>query len=152
MTVSSHELEKKIYDEFSDVLDWHYNNRKKDSVVIIFNDGSEAVYTVDKIMKDEVNKTKESCGKKKSNIFESLTEQDIEDLSEMSLTESEIQDILSLFELISEENKDRAFAIIKKIFKNKKLVPDTETSENFNKKSHRLSTSERYTRTLLGDK
>lgn len=114
MTVSSHELEKKIYDEFSDVLDWHYNNRKKDSVVIIFNDGSEAVYTVDKIMKDEVNKTKESCGKKKSNIFESLTEQDIEDLSEMSLTESEIQDILSLFELISEENKDRAFAIIKK--------------------------------------
>lgn len=151
MTVSSQDLEKKIYDEFSNVLDWHYNNRKKDSVVLIFDDGSEAVYTVDKIMNDKVNEkaAKKTCENKKSNIFEALTEQDIEDLSEFSLTEAELQHILSLFEIISEENKDKAFAIIKDLFKGKKLVPDEDQKAEESKKH--TSVSERYTKKLLGD-
>lgn len=110
-------LNKEIHDKFSDVLDWRYNNRNRDSVVIQFKDGSEAVYDVDKIMK------KESITKdEKVSVMEALTEQDIEELSKFSLTDEEIAHILSLFELISDENKDKAFGIIKVLFEGKKLV------------------------------
>lgn len=140
-------LNKKIHDNFSDVLDWRYNNRNRDSVVIQFKDGSEAVYDVDKIMK------KESITKdEKVSVMEALTEQDIEELSKLSLTDEEIAHILSLFELISDENKDKAFGIIKVLFEGKKLVPDEDKIEESIVTKKRTSVSERYTRMLLGDK
>lgn len=158
MAVNDKELEKKIQDEFRSVLNWRYNNRNKDSVVITFKDGSQAVYTVDKILKGEVDDKKKSEKQRPvkyhkqsesvNTTFEALTEDDIETLSKFDLTEDEIQHILSLFELISEENKDRTFSIIKSLFQGKTLVPDKTETEKPNKKS---SVSERYTAKLLGD-
>lgn len=140
-------LNKEIHDKFSDVLNWRYNNRNRDSVVIQFKDGSEVVYDVDKIMK------KESITKdEKVSVMEALTEQDIEELSKFSLTDEEIAHILSLFELISDENKDKAFGIIKVLFEGKKLVPDEDKIEESIVTKKRTSVSERYTRMLLGDK
>ena len=86
----------------------------------------------------------------KVSIMESLTEDDIVELSKFSLTEDEISHIVSLFELISEENKDKAFDIIKSLFEGKKLVTDEnnkEIEENL-KNSAEVSS---YTRKLLGD-
>ena len=87
---------------------------------------------------------------KKVNVMEALTEEDIEELSKFSFTDEELAHILSLFELISDENKDKAFGIIKALFEGKKLVDDTEKSENV--KQTRNTISERYTRILLGNR
>lgn len=89
---------------------------------------------------------------KKVSVMEALTEQDIEELSKFSLTDEEIAHILSLFELISDENKDKAFSIIKVLFEGKKLVPDEDKIEESIVTKKRTSVSERYTRMLLGDK
>lgn len=92
---------------------------------------------------------------KKTNIFESLDETDIEVLSTFDLTEEETAHILSLFELISDENKDKAFAIVKSLFEGKKLVPsedeEVEAEEGLNA-TRKYTISEGYTRMLLGDK
>lgn len=87
----------------------------------------------------------------KVSIMESLTEDDIVELSKFSLTEDEISHIVSLFELISEENKDKAFDIIKSLFEGKKLVTDEsneEIEENLENSAAEVSS---YTRKLLGD-
>lgn len=76
-------------------------------------------------------------------VFESLTDDDVEKLSKYSLTEEELSYVLSLLELIGDDNKAKAFDLINALFSNKKLVPDD--SEDKVKKS------ERYTRRLLGD-
>lgn len=89
---------------------------------------------------------------KKVNVMEVLTEQDIEEISKLSLTDEEIAHILSLFELISDENKDKAFETIKALFEGKKLVPDEDKVEESVVTKKRTSISERYTRMLLGDK
>lgn len=90
---------------------------------------------------------------KKVSVMESLTEKDIEELSEMSFTEDELSHILSLFELISDENKDKAFGIIKSLFEGKKLVSDEEkVEEKVNRCAKKNTISERYTKILLGDK
>lgn len=86
----------------------------------------------------------------KVSIMESLTEDDIVELSKFSLTEDEISHIVSLFELISEENKDKAFDIIKSLFEGKKLVTDESNKEiEENLKNSAVVSS--YTRKLLGD-
>lgn len=94
------------------------------------------------------------AGNKKVNVFESLDETDIEVLGTFDLTEDETAHILSLFELISDENKDKAFSIIKALFEGKKLVPSEEAEEVEESvaitKKHTISES--YTRMLLGDK
>lgn len=140
------DLDKVIHERFKNVLNWRYNNADRTSVVITFTDGSEAVYTVDKILDNKVNE--------KKNVMEALTEDDITVLSDFDLTETEISHILSLFELISDENKDKAFNIIKSLFEGKKLVDsDKETvEEKMNVRKKRNSVSERYVRTLLGGK
>lgn len=89
---------------------------------------------------------------KKVNVMEALTEQDIEEISKLSLTDEEIAHILSLFELISDENKNKAFETIKALFEGKKLVPDEDKVEESVVTKKRTSISERYTRMLLGDK
>lgn len=141
------DLNKIIRKRFKNVLNWRYNNEDRTSVVITFTDGSDAVYTVDKILDDKVNE-------KKNNIMEALTEDDITTLSDFDLTETEISHILSLFELISDENKDKAFNIIKSLFEGKKLVDSDKKTveEKMNVKRKRNSVSERYVRTLLGGK
>lgn len=143
------DLNEKIYKLFDGkVLDWRYNNAKKDSIVLTFDDGSTAVYDVKDIMDESVG----FDTAKKVNVFESLTESDIELLSNFSLTEKEVSDILSLFELIPEENKDKAFSIIKNLFEGKKIVTDDAVAEGtFPPHRKKLSVSERYTKTLLGD-
>lgn len=86
----------------------------------------------------------------KVSIMESLTEDDIVELSKFSLTEDEISHIVSLFELISEENKDKAFDIIKSLFEGKKLVID-ESNEDIKENLKNSTEVSRYTRKLLGD-
>lgn len=81
--------------------------------------------------------------KKKHNIFESLTNEDIEKLSKYDLSETDLSHLLSLLELIDDENKAKAFEYVDAIFNNKKLVENVEES---------CSTPEcSYTRRLLGD-
>lgn len=142
------DLNKEIHKKFSKVLNWRYNNEDKDSVVITFDDGSEAVYDIDKIAKMP---TKEG---KKVRAMEALDETDIEKLSELSLTEEELSHVLSLLNLISDDEKDSAISLVESLFKGKKLVSDdAETAENLNNyRAKRSSISERYTRILLGDK
>lgn len=86
----------------------------------------------------------------KVSIMESLTEDDIVELSKFSLTEDEISHIVSLFELISEENKDKAFDIIKSLFEGKKLVTD-ESNEEIEENLKNSAEVSSYTRKLLGD-
>ena len=86
----------------------------------------------------------------KVSIMESLTEDDIVELSKFSLTEDEISHIVSLFELISEENKDKAFDIIKSLFEGKKLVTD-ESNEKIEENLKNSVEVSNYTRKLLGD-
>lgn len=86
----------------------------------------------------------------KVSIMESLTEDDIVELSKFSLTEDEISHIVSLFELISEENKDKAFDIIKSLFEGKKLVTD-ESNEEIEENLKNSAAVSSYTRKLLGD-
>lgn len=99
---------------------------------------------------------KEDCGsKEKKTVFESLDDTDVETLSTFDLTETETSEILSLFELISDENKDKAFAIIKALFEGKKLVPSEEkeeAEESIQTPKTKCVVSESYTRMLLGDK
>ena len=213
------DINKLIHDKFDSVLDWRYNNNKRDSINITFKDGSQAVYAIKDIEKmpskesfdprgyryvlrhglgpgtlpedvkilhyenygdyymvwldrflttkelnfyDVPSETKlsyydnilgykeERLKRRQKNItvMEALTEDEIKEISELSLTETEIGHILSLFELISDENKDRAFDVIISLFKDKKLVPDDKKESNERSKS---SVSERYTRILLGE-
>lgn len=99
----------------------------------------------------EYIQTRESC--KKKSIFESLTDDDIKKLSEYSLTEEELSHLLSLLELINDDDKPKAFEYVEALFKGKKLVKDEEKVEEFINqfKSTRKKTSESYTRKLLGD-
>lgn len=83
-------------------------------------------------------------------IFESLTDEDVEKLSTYNLTEDELSHILSLFELISDENKTKALELINAIFSGKKLVADEEKEETSETLKYR-KISESYTRKLLGD-
>lgn len=83
-------------------------------------------------------------------IFESLTDEDVEKLSTYSLTEDELSHVLSLFELISDENKTKALELIDAIFSGKKLVADEEKKETSETLKYR-KISESYTRKLLGD-
>lgn len=144
-------LNKAIHDKFSNVLDWHYNNKERNSVVITFTDGSEAVYSVFDILDDVRENTCSSDEETK--VFESLTEKDIEDLSHFDLTEEEIMHILSLFEIVPEDDKDQAFSIIKSLFLGKKLVPVEKNEEDIAKDDETKNSkiSESYTRKLLGD-
>lgn len=83
-------------------------------------------------------------GWKKTSVFESLDDTDIEKLSKYNLTESEYSNLLSLLELINDDDKSKAFELTDAIFLNKKLVPDdTEKVEE--------SKTVSYTRRLLGD-
>nr|CAI9751317.1 hypothetical protein DGKKSRWO_DGKKSRWO_CDS_0037 [uncultured phage]CAI9752173.1 hypothetical protein CVNMHQAP_CVNMHQAP_CDS_0037 [uncultured phage] len=87
------------------------------------------------------------------NVMESLTEDDMKALSELTLTDEELSHVISLFELITDDNKDKALALIISLFKGKKLVADEEkeTEESVVRRK-RSSVSERYTRMLLGEK
>lgn len=83
-------------------------------------------------------------GWKKTSVFESLDDTDIEKLSKYNLTESEYSNLLSLLELINDDDKSKAFELTDAIFLNKKLVSDdTEKVEE--------SKTINYTRRLLGD-
>lgn len=83
-------------------------------------------------------------GWKKTSVFESLDDTDIEKLSKYNLTESEYSNLLSLLELINDDDKSKAFELTDAIFLNKKLVlDDTEKVEE--------SKTINYTRRLLGD-
>lgn len=83
-------------------------------------------------------------GWKKTSVFESLDDTDIEKLSKYNLTESEYSNLLSLLELINDDDKSKAFELTDTIFLNKKLVSDdTEKVEE--------SKTINYTRRLLGD-
>lgn len=95
----------------------------------------------------------ESCGsvKESINVMEALTEDDMKALSELTLTDEELSHLVSLFELITDDNKDAALKLIIGIFKGKKLVPDNEEVEEAVTNT-RTTISERYTRILLGDK
>lgn len=89
----------------------------------------------------------------KVSIFEALTDSDIEKLSEYTLTEKELSYLLSLLELINDENKAKAFEFVDALFKDKKLVEDEEkTSESVKIEQARLKAAESYTRKLLGNK
>ena len=87
------------------------------------------------------------------NVMESLTEDDMKALSELTLTDEELSHVISLFELITDDNKDKALALIISLFKGKKLAADEEkeTEESVVRRK-RSSVSERYTRMLLGEK
>ena len=137
-----------IHKRFDNVLNWRYNNSNKNSVVITFKDGSEAVYTINKVKKEDKVENNENIGC----VMEALTEEDVEELSTFSFTDEELSHVLSLFELISDDNKDKAFDIIKALFKNKKLVPDdTASTESIIVKHNKNAVSERYVKKLLGD-
>lgn len=89
---------------------------------------------------------------RKKNVMESLTNEEIDKLGELEINSDEIQYIIDLFELISDENKDQALNIINTLFAGKKLVPVEDTiSESVNIKSKNQKVSESYTRRLLGD-
>lgn len=93
----------------------------------------------------------EDISKSKTTVFESLTEDDIEKLSKLTLTEEELSHVLSLFELINDEDKNTAFELIYAIFSGKKLVPETESiKEKIN--NVRTKASESYTQKLLGNR
>lgn len=81
---------------------------------------------------------------RKKNVFESLTNEDVDKLSELSLTETETNYILNLLELVSDDNKDKALGLVDAIFKGKKLVQDVA-------ELRKPRVSESYTRRLLGD-
>lgn len=81
---------------------------------------------------------------RKKNVFESLTNEEVDKLSELSLTETETNHLLNLLELISDDNKDKALGLVNALFKGKKLVQDVA-------ESHKPRMSESYTRRLLGD-
>lgn len=81
---------------------------------------------------------------KKKNVFEALTNEDIEKLSIYTLTEDELSHLLSLLELIDDSNKLKAFELVEAIFGGKKLVEEVQESK-------RVRKSESYTRRLLGD-
>lgn len=89
----------------------------------------------------------------KVSIFEALTDDDVEKLSEYTLTEKELSHLLSLLELIDDENKAKAFELVDALFKGKKLVEDEEkTSESMKIEQARIKAAESYTRKLLGNK
>lgn len=105
-------------------------------------DDGNLVITLNRVLSEQEKddaEVKEYKSKKTYNIFEALNNDDIEKLSELDLTETELSHILSLFELISEDNKTKAFEIIMDLFKNKKLVSTTDNT-NIN---------ESYTKVLL---
>lgn len=83
----------------------------------------------------------------KVSVFESLTDEDVEALSELKLDEAEMDNLLSLLELISDENKVKAFEFVNAIFKGKELIPISEKEV-----SEQISKSARYTQILLGKK
>ena len=58
-----------------------------------------------------------------------------------------MDNLLSLLELISDENKVKAFEFVNAIFKGKELIPISEKEV-----SEQISKSARYTQILLGKK
>ena len=95
---------------------------------------------------------KKECVSNPVSVFEALDETDIEKLSKFDLTEEELSNVLSLFEIISDDNKEKAMNTLQALFSNKKLVPveSEDVKENKNTKLVR-NISERYTRILLGE-
>lgn len=93
-----------------------------------------------------------SESQKTHSIFESLTDEDIEFLSQFNLDSEDTSALINLFELISEDNKQAALNIIEALFKGKHFEFDSEseTSESFNNNMS-AKISESYTRRLLGD-
>ena len=79
----------------------------------------------------------------KTNVFESLTDTDIDKLSNYNLNDDELSYLLGLFELISDENKAKAFELVDALLLNKNLVAMEAESLRFNKNV--------YTKRLLGD-
>lgn len=140
-------LDKAIEKSFKDVKDWEFVDDSKDKINVIFKDGSSVILSRHTIADESLDNNSTD---KKVGIFEALTDSDVEALSKLSLDEDEIAKVLSMFELVSEENKDKMLGIITSLFEGKKLVSDEteEVSENINRRN---AVSEGYTRRLLGD-
>lgn len=79
----------------------------------------------------------------KTNVFESLTDTDIDKLGKYNLNDDELSYLLGLFELISDENKAKAFELVDALLLNKNLVAIEAESLKPKKAT--------YTRRLLGD-
>lgn len=104
--------------------------------------------------------TAESCENlsddKKVNVVEALTDDDMQILSTFDITDDELSTILSIFEYISDENKDAVLSLFDSLFKGKTLVASEVTQEaeekldNYSKNKNMVS--ERYTRILLGNR
>lgn len=105
--------------------------------------------------------TAESCecfsdDNKKVNVVEALTDEDMQILSTFDITDDELSTILSIFEYISDENKDTVLSLFDSLLKGKTLVASETTQEveekfdNYNKNKNMVS--ERYTRILLGNR
>lgn len=88
---------------------------------------------------------------KRKNVFEALTNDDIEKLSVYTLTEDELSHLLGLLELIDDDNKFKAFELVDALFNDKKLVSDEQVNESIKNKLKRVQTAESYTLRLLGD-
>lgn len=88
--------------------------------------------------------------KDRINIFESLNDEDITKLSSYKLNDEDLSHLLSLFELISDENKAKAFEIVDALLSGKELI--ATVNECINPRIDELkSKSEKYTRRLLGN-
>lgn len=98
----------------------------------------------------------ENSSNKKVNIVEALTDDDMQILSTFDITDDELSTILSIFEYISDENKDAVLSLFDSLFKGKTLVASEVTQEveekfdNYSKNKNMIS--ERYTRILLGNR
>lgn len=115
-----------------------------DQAYFVASDGSK--YYLDEFEKinEDLDLSNDDNSDKKASIYEALTDEDIESLSKLNLTEDELSLVLNLLELVVyDEKKTDAINIIKLLFDGKKLVPDEEQIEE--------SDTEKYTRKLLGD-
>lgn len=98
-------------------------------------------YIDDFIRIDEGKSVESVDDKKKSCIYEALTDADIEVISQLDVTDDELAIILNLLELIDDEKKDDAVSLITLLFENKKLVSTRSETE--------VPASEKYTSMLL---
>lgn len=107
---------------------------------ISFEFNGETYYVSDFM---RVSESADNAEKKKVSIYESLTDDEIESLSELDLTEDELSIVLNLLELIVYE-KDQALALVKTLFEGKQLVEVEKPEE--------VEESLKFTKMLLGDK
>ena len=107
--------------------------------------------------------TSESCTnvsdvdtKEKVSVVESLTDDDMQILSNFDITDDELSTILSIFEYISDENKEAVLDLFNALLSGKTIVlseKETEVEEKFDTYQEKKNVvSERYTRILLGNR